>query len=97
MPAAGRFDSTMSKNSADIRAGVRPGDWIAVHQIGGGMPRRGEVIEVLGPPGHTRYLVRWDDEHVSIHFPSEGTAVERRARAHKVAKRSARGQKRSAR
>ncbi|HET8755321.1 MAG TPA: DUF1918 domain-containing protein [Solirubrobacteraceae bacterium] len=68
----------MSNASVDIRAGARPGDWIAVHQIGGGVPRRGEVIEVLGQPGHEHYRVRWDDEHESIHFPTEGTSIERR-------------------
>jgi hypothetical protein len=61
------------------RADVRPGDWITVHQIGGGVPRRGEVIEVLGRPGHEHYRVRWDEQHESIHFPSEGTSIEHRA------------------
>ena len=71
----------MSKSSVDVRAGARPGDWIAVHQIGGGVPRRGEVMEVLGRPGHEHYRVRWDDEHESIHFPTEGTSIERRPAA----------------
>ena len=77
----------MTGKSVDIREGVRAGDWIAVHQIGGGAPRRGEVIEVLGRPGHERYLVRWDEQHVSIHFPSEGTSIERRARRPAAGKR----------
>lgn len=77
----------MSGKSVDVRAGVQPGDWIAVHQIGGGAPRRGEVIEVLGRPGHERYRVRWDEHHESVHFPSEGTLIERRARRPAAGKR----------
>jgi hypothetical protein len=66
----------MSGKSVGVRAGVRPGDTIAVHQVDGGAPRRGEVIEVLGRPGHEHYRVRWDEHHESIHFPSEGTSIE---------------------
>jgi len=62
-----------------VRADVRPGDWLAVHQIGGGPPRRGQILEVLGRPGHEHYRVRWDEQHESIHFPSEGTSIERHA------------------
>lgn len=41
---------------------VRPGDRVAVvaHRVGGER-RTGEVIEVLGEPGHVRCKVRWDD------------------------------------
>jgi hypothetical protein len=70
----------MAAKSTDARGAARPGDWIAVHVIGGGAPRRGQVVEVMGRPGHERYRVRWDEEHESIHFPSEGTSVERRSR-----------------
>jgi hypothetical protein len=57
---------------------ARPGDWIQVHMIGGGQPRRGQILEVLGSQGHQRYRVRWDEEHESIHFPADGTSIERR-------------------
>ena len=67
----------MPAKSFGSRAGARPGDTITVHQIGGGAPRRGEVIEVLGRPGHEHYRVRWDDQHESVHFPTEGTSIER--------------------
>jgi hypothetical protein len=63
---------------------------IVVHQIGGGAPRRGEVIEILGRPGHEHYRVRWDEQHESIHFPSEGTSIERRARRGRAPARPAR-------
>jgi hypothetical protein len=69
----------MPGKSREVRAGAQPGDWIAVHQIGGGAPRRGEIVEVLGSPGHEHYLVRWDEQHESIHFPTEGTSIEHRA------------------
>lgn len=42
---------------------------------GGSVPRRGEIVEVLGRPGHERYRVRWKDEHESIHFPADGTRI----------------------
>lgn len=80
--AAGRFDSGMPGKSREVRAGAQPGDWIAVHQIGGGPPRRGEIVEILGRPGHEHYRVRWDEQHESIHFPTEGTSIEHRAREH---------------
>ena len=81
-PQAGGSILGMPVKRIDAKNGARPGDWIAVHVIGGGAPRRGQVVEVIGSPGHVRYRVRWDEEHESIHFPSEGTAIEsRRARA----------------
>jgi hypothetical protein len=61
------------------RTPARTGDWVEVHQIGGGAPRRGQVLEVLGQPGHEHYRVRWDEEHESIHFPADGTIVLREA------------------
>lgn len=64
--------------SASPRAGARPGDWLQVHLIDGGQPRRGQILEVLGGAGHERYRVRWDEQHESIHFPAEGTSIERR-------------------
>jgi hypothetical protein len=54
--------------------------------VGGGQPRRGQIIEVLGGPGHERYRVRWDEQHESIHFPADGTSIERRPRRRRRAK-----------
>ena len=51
------------------------GDHIEVSSPGGGAPRRGKIIEVLGAPGHEHYLVLWTDEHQSIHYPSDGTRI----------------------
>jgi hypothetical protein len=47
------------------------GDEIIVDSIRLGEPaREGEVLAVLGEPGHEHYLVRWDDNgHETIFFP----------------------------
>jgi hypothetical protein len=70
----------MTKRTAHSQAPARAGDWIEVHVIGGGPPRRGQVLEVLGRPGHEHYRIRWDEQHESIHFPGGGTIVKRRRR-----------------
>ena len=53
------------------------GDWLEVSAPGGGSPRRGRIVEVLGGPHHEHYLVRWTDERRSIHYPSDGTRIVR--------------------
>ena len=57
---------------------ARAGDWLEVHVIGGGAPRRGQIVEVLGRAGHEHYRVRWDEKHESIHYPSDGSIVRSR-------------------
>jgi hypothetical protein len=54
---------------------ARPGDWIEVAVIGGGPPRRGQIVAVLGSGPHEHYRVRWDEQHESIHFPADGSHV----------------------
>lgn len=51
------------------------GDWLEVHSPGGGPPRRGLILEVIGAKGHEHYRVRWTDEHESIYFPADGATV----------------------
>jgi hypothetical protein len=51
------------------------GDQLEVSAPGGGPPRYGRIVEVLGGPHHEHYRVRWSDEHHSIHYPSDGTRV----------------------
>ena len=53
------------------------GDRIEVWAPGGGPPRHGLIVEVLGDQRHERYLVRWLDGHESIHYPSDGTQIRR--------------------
>jgi hypothetical protein len=49
----------------------KPGDRIAIEsRRAGGHAREGVVAEVLGPPGHEHYLVRWDDGEQSLYYPA---------------------------
>jgi len=59
----------------------RVGDWLEARGIHGGAPRRGEVIEVLGAPGHEHYRVRWDEQHESIVYRADGVDIVPAARA----------------
>jgi hypothetical protein len=54
---------------------ARTGDWIEVDGLPGRSPRSGQILEVLGSSGHEHFRVRWDEQHESIFFPSEGTTV----------------------
>ena len=54
---------------------ARPGDWLEVYGPAGKPARRGQVLEVLGRPGHEHYLVRWDEKHESIFYPAGGMVV----------------------
>jgi Domain of unknown function (DUF1918) len=45
---------------------ARKGDWIEVNMVGGGSSRRGQILEVLGAPGHEHFRVRWDEQHESL-------------------------------
>jgi hypothetical protein len=51
------------------------GDWLEVAGVPGCPARHGLVLEVLGRPGHEHYRVRWDEEHESLFFPTEGVHV----------------------
>ena len=55
------------------------GDWLEVNMIGGGPSRAGQIVEILGRPGHRHFRVRWDEEHESLHFPAQGTRILREA------------------
>ena len=54
---------------------ARAGDWIEVQGLPGKPSRGGQVLEVIGGPGHERYRVRWDEQHESVLFPTEGVRV----------------------
>jgi hypothetical protein len=53
----------------------RVGDWIEPRGIHGEPARRGQIIEVLGRPGHEHYKVRWDEQHESIVYPADGVTI----------------------
>lgn len=56
------------------------GDLIVIegHHVGDAR-RTGEIVEILGDPGHEHYRVRWDDRE-SIFYPGSGDATIRRKR-----------------
>jgi hypothetical protein len=54
------------------------GDWVVAHGFRGSPDRRGEILEVLGGPGHEHYRVKWDEEHESLLYPADGVVIERR-------------------
>jgi hypothetical protein len=63
------------------RVEAQVGDWLEARGVHGGAARRGEVVEVLGAPGHEHYRVRWDEQHESIVYPADGVDVVQRGRA----------------
>jgi Ala-tRNA(Pro) deacylase len=48
----------------------------------GERPRRGEILEVLGPADRPHYRVRWEDGHESVFYPGEATTVRSGVRPH---------------
>ena len=65
-------------NQQKIQA--RIGDWLETGGVEGRPARRGQITEVLGRAHHTRYRVRWDEQHESIVYPAGGVEVIPRAR-----------------
>lgn len=72
---------------------ARPGDWLEAPTPGGGPPRVGQIVELLGGPGHRRFLVRWDEEHETLHYPSPADRLRPAERAGRTgaARRGPRG------
>jgi Domain of unknown function (DUF1918) len=44
------------------------------HRVGEA-ERTGEVLEVLGEPGHEHFRVRWEDGHESVFYRSSDAVV----------------------
>ena len=62
---------------AESSATARAGDLIVIHEHHVGESRRiGEILEVLGEPGHTHYRVRWDDDRETIFYPSNDAVIQ---------------------
>ncbi len=72
-PSARAHDRSMTSNDA---TGVKPGYIIEIHgHRVGDHPRLGEILEVLGEPGHTHYRVRWEDDREAIVYPAEDATI----------------------
>jgi Domain of unknown function (DUF1918) len=55
------------------------GDLIEIEGARVGEARRmGEIVEVLGSPGHEHYRVRWEDDRETLFYPAGHAAVVRR-------------------
>jgi hypothetical protein len=63
-----------------IASTARVGDWIETRGLHGRPSRRGEIVELLGSAGHEHYRVRWDEQHESIVYPTDGVIITPRAR-----------------
>lgn len=64
----------MSRSTQEWDAAV--GDVIVIegHHVGDSR-RAGEIIEVLGTPGHEHYRVRWDDDRETVFYPSSDATI----------------------
>jgi Domain of unknown function (DUF1918) len=77
----------MIGTTAMIHSG-RKGDTVVVaaHRVGHS-EQVGEILEVLGEPGHVHYRVRWDAGNESVLYPSSDATI-RPARRRESARRS---------
>ena len=56
---------------------VEVGDTLTVKAVRQGeAERHGKILEIHGQDGEPPYVVRWQDDHESLFFPSSGTVVE---------------------
>lgn len=53
--------------------------WVDRRAVGR-QPRVGEIVEVLGEPGHVRYRVRWEDGRETIVYPGPDAKPKRQRR-----------------
>jgi hypothetical protein len=56
-------------------AAARVGDSVEVTGLPGKPPKRGQILEVLGAGEHVHFRVRWDEQHESLLYPTEGATV----------------------
>jgi hypothetical protein len=54
---------------------ARVGDAVEVKGLAGKPAKHGQIVEVLGAGEHVHFRVRWDDEHESLLYPTEGAAI----------------------
>jgi hypothetical protein len=51
------------------------GAWMPAVNQDGEPARRGQILEILGEPGHQHYKVHWDERHESIVYPADGVHI----------------------
>jgi hypothetical protein len=55
---------------------ARPGDVVAIDGRRVGDPgRTGEILAILGEPGHEHYRVRWEDGRESVFYPGSDAHI----------------------
>ena len=54
---------------------ARIGDAVEVKGLPGKPGKRGQILEVLGAGEHVHFRVRWDDQHESLLYPTEGATI----------------------
>jgi hypothetical protein len=65
----------MTPATTNIRSGHK-GDVVVIsgHHVGE-RERLGEILEVLGEPGHLHYRVRWDDGNETVFYPGSDATI----------------------
>jgi hypothetical protein len=60
------------------------GDLVVIegHRVRQGQ-RIGEILAVLGEPGHEHYRVRWEDERETVFYPSNDAIIQHAERKKK--------------
>jgi hypothetical protein len=55
---------------------AQPGDLVVIggHHVGD-HARTGQILEVIGEPGHVRLRVRWEDDRETIFFPGADASI----------------------
>jgi len=60
----------------DDASNWKPGDVLIVEGRNvNAMPRKGEILAVLGEPSHPHFSVRWDDGNETIFYPAHDVAL----------------------
>ncbi len=75
MPSGVRDASISHMSAKNTPAAARVGDLLEARGIHGEPARRGQIVEILGEPGHEHYKVHWDEQHESIVYPADGVEV----------------------
>jgi hypothetical protein len=57
---------------------ARVGDSVEVNGLPGRPAKRGQIVDVLAGE-HLYFRVRWDDQHESLLYPTEGATIVHRA------------------